>query len=168
MNRIDQSDILILSALRGRFEDSKNQKRMMSFYSTLFMVLLPCIFLYCLFERGAPEWPYDSDQLALIVLIPAAIALGLFFNVTTGGFYVFNGEYVVSHKSDGREKKRLKISDLIRLKVSSSRGVRCLELSTETDQMNVVMYDDLQVAINKLTAEQVGACGPDISGANDD
>ena len=130
---------------------------MMSFYSILFMVLLPCLFLYALLEKGFPEWPYNSDQWALIVLLPTGIGLGLFFKTSIGGFYTFDGEYIVSHKSDGKEKKRLKISDLISMKVSSSRGTRWLELNTERDKMNVVIYKDLQDALNQLKAEPGGA-----------
>ncbi|MGD8113859.1 MAG: hypothetical protein ACQEWA_03135 [Sphaerochaetaceae bacterium] len=125
----------------------------MSFYSILFVVILPCLFLYVLFEKGIPEWPYNSDQWTLIVLVPAGIGLGLFFKISTGGFYTFDGEYVVSHKSDGTEMKRLKISDLIRLKVSSSRGSRWLELNTERDKMNVVIDEDLRDALNQLKAD---------------
>lgn len=140
-----------LSKVRGRFESRGIEKAEVMFGLSLFFIGPP-IFLWFLIRDGIPDWPFDSEQWLLIFFAFLSLGMGVLMKNNLFMYYLFDGEYITAFKANGKEFIKIRISDIVSVKVSYSGG-KVLELETKENHMNVIVSKDLQHALEEIESD---------------
>jgi hypothetical protein len=144
MKRPTEEDLQFLCDIHGRYQDSKEGQLKEKFFYFLFGVLFPLLLLIFFFIGGSTYF-----------WVLAAPAIGLFSLMAIlwrdrGLEYEFTGDEIIELRA-GRIRNRLRISDVLEIKVNISPHQ--MILNTSNLKMTVRIFPSLNEAIQKKGAE---------------
>ena len=151
--KVHPQDLELFKQVRGTFTTSRKSTLSSKFYSILFGLVLPVIFLIAVIKEGVSN---DLDGWTVIIMIPLSFGLGAILWYFSYDKYELTDHAVVLF----RRKKKIKefyFNDIEDARISVDiYGNTTMTLSNSERKFTMPVYPSLQEEINRLKTELGG------------
>jgi hypothetical protein len=132
-----------IRAIRGRFREKKSNWLGTRVLAVCFGVILPLVFITCIFEASSVGNSSQADTLTCLVLVPICVGLGTFLWLAFDGEWEFTGEEIIARRGKPIHW-RIPIDSITRAEVTKSpQRVAFLDVFTSTRHYSIHAVPEL-------------------------